>query len=1040
MPDFGLTEALEAAMKGAKSAEVMRPAERALAQGAAPGAADAAAGGRVAAAGAAQPPPVAPPMMKSPPVQAPRVNPSLPPTDVPAPAAESALNSPGAVPTPQPVAAAATSAMPPPAARADFTGLPDTSAPARELGMPPSKKSPSAVGGVLDPADLSGNGPIPSANIKSPPAAPGPAETPEVQAQARRFMSANLDGLNAETLNVAHMPNVNVIDSPDSFKAAMLQVASDNRDAINAASRGTVPDAQLLALARDMSTNVDTVRQVLGRAVGENLPTPEAAAAARMISNDQIGHLFALSSRVADGTADTADTVAWQQHAQLVRDFMTQLQGAKAEAGRTLRGLGLQIPGGLPPEVMDHIAQVIRQDNPDMQATAQAIRLAGTPSGIADIVHGMSVWRRTGKALSSGLQRVFINGILSGPPTWLKIFTGNNFNLALNTADIYAAGVGRGIYGLAARAGGFPTAAEGVQMSDAIAHVHGVISAGADALRVAGRVLKTGQSLDGILRSEEGAALKSGHGAQTLDYLPELDQGYFGHIVRTIDHIIDAPGSRIINGVDEFTKTLGYRGYATMMTLKEIRARLTAGTLKPGEAEAVARDLMQNPSEEMEQAAEAWAHRITFQTPFAEGGGGEALQNLIQKVPVLRFIFPFMRTATNIFKQSMVERTPLAIFSARLRAQIAAGGFEGDLAKSRIVTGTAIGSMLAWMAIHDRITGDAPKDPKERGDWEADGRVPYAVRITNPITGKDEWRQYQWFEPMASVAGAVADIVSLQSYIHNEDGANSLMPHDDMLNDAIANVMASIITNTGNKTFLQGAAKFSEMYNDPKRAFQMWADEMGAAMVPFSGALKFLRNEQDPYMRQAFTLMSKIRDELPTIPGVRGSKTLQPRLDVFGNPIKHYGGNSILGPLNPIPSSPVKHDPVADELQAVMAFTHVVPVTMPAKQLAMLGNGHGLQDGEGMRLTPQEYYEYVKFARNEPIFDGGKLNFHDKLAQVISTPLYQAATPAERVVMLEQVQNQADRIGRQKLFDEDPEFRERMLEWTAEKNRLKYNQ
>ncbi len=212
-----------------------------------------------------------------------------------------------------------------------------------------------------------------------------------------------------------------------------------------------------------------------------------------------------------------------------------------------------------------------------------------------------------------------------------------------------------------------------------------------------------------------------------------------------------------------------------------------------------------------------------------------------------------------------------------------------------------------------------------------------------------------------------------------------------------------------------------------------------ADLQPYSGLTKFARNEQDPFMRDAYSMMDKIRDQLHTIPGVRGSKTLMPRLDVFGNPRPHYAGNAILGPLNPFPAQTEKRDPVADEIQAVMAFTHVVPVTMPAKQLAMLGNGHGLQDGEGMRLTPNEYYEYTKLSRDTPIFDDGTLNFHDKLSQLIGTKLYQASTPAERVILLEHVQNQADEIGRQLLFKQDPEFRERMLEWTAEKNQLKYN-
>jgi hypothetical protein len=39
-----------------------------------------------------------------------------------------------------------------------------------------------------------------------------------------------------------------------------------------------------------------------------------------------------------------------------------------------------------------------------------------------------------------------------------------------------------------------------------------------------------------------------------------------------------------------------------------------------------------------------------------------------------------------------------------------------------------------------------------------------------------------------------------------------------------------------------------------------------------------------------------------------------------------------------------------------------------------------------------------------------------------------------------QAQNQADRIGREHLFKENPDFTERMTQWTAEKNRLKFGQ
>lgn len=1017
MPDFGLTEALAGALKASKAVPVMRPAESALAAQAAK-VAPAAAAPVVPAAEAASRPVARAPSAQAPPMtgapdspQAPPIDPSTPPPDVPAPLPEDAAASPTATPAGPDVAPGAGDAAPP-------TGA-----------VAASQEPVQAPATPVDPDKVA------PGNAAPAPAAPEAPVVSDTQLAAQRFVTANIGDFPPEKLNMSHMPNVDTMSTPDGVKAAILTIADDNKDAITAARRGTITDEQLTGLAQDLSLNSDIVKQVLGREFGTTLQRPEVMLAARMVEQQQMGALLSLADKVANGSATSEEIARFEQTSQTVQQYRTQLSGAQAEWGRA--GRGLQIPVGLPTDVMDHIAQVLKQNNPDMQSLAQAIKLAGSPAGIANLVQGSFMYRALFKAPFNLLQRIYINGILSGPQTWFKIFVGNNVNLGLNTFDLFSAGIGRGMAGLAARVGGWPTAEEGATISDAYAHFHGVISGGADALRVAGRVLKTGQTMDDLGRATEDfghGKIATGPGA----ILPELRDSYFGGIARLVGQAVDLPG-RIIGSIDDFTKTLGYRGYVTMMNLKEVRTRIQAGTLRPGDAEQTMQELMQNPSPEVQQAGEAWAHRMTFQSPWPEGGAGEAFQAVLAKAPALKFIFPFMRTATNIFKQSLVERTPLAMFSARLRNQIAAGGFEGDLAKARIATGTAIGSMVAWMAIHDRITGDAPKDPKARQEWEMDGRTPYSIRFTDPITGKDTWRNIQWFEPMSTIAGVVADIVQVNSYIHHTDDAASMMPEDQRMQDATAHVMASIIQNTGNKTFMQGASQFAEMYNDPQRAFAMWGDQMGAAMVPYSGALKFARNEQDPYLRQAFTLLDKIKDELPTAGKLHGSKTLEPRLDVFGEPRKSHTGNNILGPMSPLPASPSKKDELTDEIQSVMEQTRTVPITMPSKQLALLGNGKGMQDGQGMRLTPSEYYDYVRMSRSEPIFQGGTLTFRDMLGKTIASPVYQQATPAQRAVFLENVQNQADKIGRERLFKENEDFAQRMTAWTAQANQQKFN-
>lgn len=1016
LPDFGLTEALQAALKASKEVPLERAGELQAA------AREAAAPKVAAVPEAIQAGPTPPPVAVAPSapepgaVTLPQINPSKPPTPAPTPAVEDAAASPAAAPS-----------------APDAAGAPPVPVAATEAVQPPTDALVQPQPGVAP------------ANRVSP--APPPEAVPPVQADAQRFVRASLGDF-GDRVDMTHMPNTDTMVVPDQLKASILQIADDNEGLIEKARGGVVSDAQLTAMANDLAVNRDTLQQAITQEFGDPVKRPAIALAARTVETGDLGNLYALASKVADGSATNEEIIRYTQAKDIFTQYRTQLAGIGAESGRLQRAFGL--PVGLPEEVKDHVASVIAQNNPDLKAEAAAIRLAGTPSGIASIVNGMAnmpLTKRIPGAAWGLMQRIFINGILSGPPTWVTIFTGNNTNLVLNTLDLYGAGFTRGVTSVAAHMGRWPSAAEGVALSDAVAYTHGVLSSFADALRVAGRVLKTGQSMDEILRGAQSRAgenfSKWGH-VKTADIFPELQNSPFGRVIRSalqiMDTGVDYPG-RIIAALDDFTKTMAARGYRTMMSMKELRAKATAGTLKPGDAPAIMQDMMRNPSDEMQQAEEAWAHRITFQTPWPENGAGARFQKVLEAAPVLRFIFPFMRTATNIFKQGMLERNPLlAGFSARLRAQIASGGMEADLARQRILTGTALASMWAWMAIHDRITGAAPKDAKQRQIWEMDGRKEYSVRITNPITGKDTWREYQKFEPIASHVGAVADAVQLMSYV-NQDNVYSMKDHDQKLQDAASHIVAAAIQNTGDKTFMQGAAKFAEMWNDPSRAFAMWIDSMGASMVPYSGALKFMRNEQDPYLRNAYTLMDKVRDEIPTFWKIRGSKTLPARPDVFGDPRTTYSGNAVLGPLNPFPGSPSHRDALIDEIQDLMEQTRTVPISMPQKKLAFAdgsGSGKGLEGGSGMQLTPEEYAEYVNYARATPIFNGR--TFRQELERTMNLASYETATPPERAAMLGNVQHRADRIGAMMLYKNNPEFQARMIQWTAQKNRLKFGQ
>jgi len=131
--------------------------------------------------------------------------------------------------------------------------------------------------------------------------------------------------------------------------------------------------------------------------------------------------------------------------------------------------------------------------------------------------------------------------------------------------------------------------------------------------------------------------------------------------------------------------------------------------------------------------------------------------------------------------------------------------------------------------------------------------------------------------------------------------------------------------------------------------------------------------------------------------------------------------------MSPFPASPVNEDPVVDELHSVMDATHLVPMTMPERKVSLGANGRDILGGSGMQLTSNEYSDMVQYARHDPVFDNGTLNLHDKLAQIMQTPTYQQSTPAERIDQIKIYANAADAYGLKQLYQQDSDFRERLI-------------
>jgi len=837
----------------------------------------------------------------------------------------------------------------------------------------------------------------PSVPSKMPPRAePVPAEVPPVvepvENTAERLSKANLGDY---ALDEAHMPNFDRITTTDEIKSVIADVAQQNAAKIDVARRGTITNEQLQGLAGDLNVSQDVVKQVLEREAGGVL-NPETILAARQVLNSSADRLKTLADKIAVGQATDLEKVQFARQLQFHNEYQTQFMGARAETGRALNAFS--IPVGSDPIQVSRIAEILNNSGADVERVAKAIHMTDSVAGVTQVAK-QGLLRRVGGAAMNLVNRNFVNGILSGPTTHFVNMVGNTIFQAMNAAEI----------GLAARLGRFLPGEEHVAAGEALATLHGTLGATSDAWRLFGRALKTGQSLDGVLKYEAAG----GAYGSTLQRLPELDKPYLGRIIKGLDTLIDLP-TRALGAEDDLFKTLSYRAYVERQAMVHVQDQLETGALKLEDAAQEARNFMENTPEETQKAAEDWANEMTFQTPL--GSAGQAIQKGLRSVPVLTLIAPFIRTPTNIFKQSMY-RSPMAVFSNRFWADVSAGGARRDLALTKFALGSGTSALVAYWVAHDQITGGGPQDPKARQLWMENGKRPYSIKVTNPVSGETTWHSYARMEPFASVVGATADAMEIGAYV-NDDPEN-MSDQEAQRWQAAGSIIAGVMNNTGNKTFMKGVSDFIELMNDPSRKIKPYVSQMAASQVPYSALQRTIRNFDDPYLREAWTILDKIKDNTPGY-----SKDLPLRLDLFGE-IREKNSSSLLGAMSPIPESKQKSDPVVSELVDLMKTTHQVPSTMPDKRV------------QGMRLNATEYADLVRISRSEGNF-GGK-SYYDMLDQTIRTAEYQKATPLMRVELLKHIQNQADKIGRLKLEKENPDYAERITQWRMDKQRLLYD-
>lgn len=812
--------------------------------------------------------------------------------------------------------------------------------------------------------------------------------------EALDIMSADLRQFDQ---SASHQINFDTITTTDEIKATIGQVAENNKGSINKARRETITHEMLRGLANDLSLDVDVVGKVLQREAGEAL-NAETILASRQVLNQSALRLRQLAKKVTSATASDKEKLAFRRQFQWHSEYQRQFMGARAEAGRALNAFN--IPVGTDDLELARLNELV--DNVhggDLMTMAELVTHADSLQGINKATREFAQSKMLGV-----VQELFINSVLSGIKTHVVNTTGNFLFQSMNVAET----------AVAARIGRMLPGEDHVQIGEASAMMYGLLSGFKDAMRVAWKGLKKGVPEDAVSKFE--TPIRKAISAENFG----LEDSILGPAVDFMGSVIRFPTERMLTTEDEFAKTLLYRSALAQHAYRDASRKFSAGEID--DVADYIRQYLDNPPATGVEAAQDFALYGTFQNPL--GPNGQRVQGVVNRVPGLKLIAPFIRTPTNIFKAGFAERSPLGIFSSRIREQIAKGGPERDLALARLSMGSLTVASVAAAVGGGYITGGGPSNPQARKLLEATRWQPYSIAVTNPITGEVVgYQSYARAEPLAFVIGATADAVEILSHADFDD---ELTPAEEQAMELTSAIVAGVAENTMSKTFLSGVADFIQVMDDPERYLEGWLDNMSGAMVPFSGTRRDISRIDDPLIRQSWTLAEKLRRS-SGIPG--WSEELPPALDMFGEPRKYQRG-AILGPLSPFPDRAADNDPVKLELVRLMDETNAVPVTMPGKRI------------EGMRLSSVEYHNLVRLSRKTLEIAG--MTFMEQLESVIDSDLYQDLGEDGRLTLIRQVQRTYDKAARGQLeLDSQGEtdgLAERLDRHRAIKNRREFGE
>ena len=688
---------------------------------------------------------------------------------------------------------------------------------------------------------------------------------------------------------------------------------------------------------------------------------------------------------------------------EVIQEVFISLKNQIRNPARTTQAGRIKVPAADGKMInMEKIANIFKDYNANPAVIAKKIKDMKPEDIINELTKSKSA------KVIEVFNSLYINSILSGTPTLIVNTLGNAYEAFLKPMEMMA--------GAALRV-------DRKTFNYGFSHYIGMTFKFRDTIKSIGLALKQGDAvLDPLVRTQDNLQIINGKAVRPISGSNLGFSGKFGTAIDWIGGISEIP-TRLLLTTDEFFKQINYRGrlYAEAVdNTLELDFKLKS---KEGRAniEKIFKDGFDKNGKanvkDNVMATRALEHsRIGSFTNTLDDGRllniGMAVEKFLKEVPALRFLAPFVRTPTQLWR-NFEQRIPLfGAFTKPMRDMWRSGDRR---ARADVIGRQTFGLATTVYAYHlatqdvvdnkgnkyRKITGAGPKNYNVKKLWIQAGWQEYSIAEKNK-DGTVTYKQYNRNDPRFYILGIMADIFENKDNINDEDKQSMGWV-----------AFISAMRSAGNKSYLRGVSDgFDLAENLDSTTLPKYVGKQVANAIPYTA----LVGQGIPGIIEADTEVLKARTFVDEIikktPFIDKTKYLEPVRDLItGEPVERTtssvywnaaGAISYItqGPLLVGRKSDVKEDNIILELGR-LKMTGIIEPSIKQHKIVNLMDykidnqsahnywieriGKTTKKGLTLKEKLEKTFDSIRYQRRQEgneNFDGGKEMTIKKIFQV----------------------------------------------------------